>query len=222
MNRSKDHEQNPHLTRRSRPIRPAKYVHAVSDTRHPSSPAAAGWEQPSYAFDFDPPDNWAARIAPYLSPASPERLVIGRFCQIANGVRIITASANHRHDGISSYPFAIFDGTPEGRPSMPTRFSDTVIGNDVWLGDGAVVMPGARIGSGVIVGARAVVSGEVPDYAVVAGNPGRVIRHRFAPEDIVRLMALAWWDWPIDRILAHEAEICGGDVDALERVAREA
>jgi virginiamycin A acetyltransferase len=175
----------------------------------------------SYAFDFDPPDDWAARLAPYLYPFSCERLRIGRFCQIANGVRFITASANHRHDGVSSYPFAIFDGgAASGRPSLPTRFPDTVIGNDVWLGDGATVMPGVAIGSGVIVAARAVVTRGVPDYAVVAGNPARVVRMRFQPSVIRRLLAVAWWTWPIERILAHEAEICGGDADALEAIGK--
>ena len=77
----------------------------------------------------------------------PERLVIGKFCQIADGVVFITSSANHRHDGISSFPFAIFDGGPTGgRPSMPAPGADTVIGHDVWLGQGARILPGARIG----------------------------------------------------------------------------
>ena len=130
-------------------------------------------------------------------------------------MRFITASANHRYDGFSSYPFAIFGGGVEGRPSMPGPGRDTEIGHDVWLGEGAMVLPGARIGSGVIVGAGAVVSGEVPDYAIVAGNPARVVRMRFAPEIVAELLAIAWWTWPIGRILAHEAEICGGDIGAL-------
>jgi virginiamycin A acetyltransferase len=176
----------------------------------------------TYAFDADAPEDWAGRLAPYLFQFSPERLVIGRFCQIANGARFITASANHRYDGISTYPFAIFDGDPSGWPSMPSRFPDTVIGNDVWIGDGAAILPGARVGSGVIVGARAVVSGEVPDYAIVAGNPARVVRKRFSDEVIGRLMELAWWDWPIETIVAHEAEICGGDAAALQAVSPKA
>lgn len=177
----------------------------------------------SYAFDFDPPEDWAGRLAPYLHPFSVERLTIGRFCQIANGARFITASANHRHDGFSSFPFAIFDGgAADNRPSLPNRFPNTVIGNDVWIGDGAVIMPGARIGSGVIVGSRAVVTGRVPDYAVVGGNPARVLRMRFAEDVIARLIALEWWRWPIDHIVAHEAEICGGDIDALEAAAPKA
>ena len=172
----------------------------------------------SYAFDFDPPDDWAARLAPYLYPFSAEKLKIGRFCQIANAVRFITASANHRFDGFSSFPFAIFDGgsADQARPSLPTAFPDTVIGNDVWLGDGAVVMPGARIGNGVIVGARSVVSGIVPDFSIVAGSPARIVRRRFSEDHIARLTSIAWWDWPIDRILENEGAICGTDLAALE------
>lgn len=173
----------------------------------------------TYASAFDPPQDWAARLAPYLFDFSPERLTIGKFCQIADGVRFITASANHRHDGISSFPFAIFDGgTIEARPSMPGPGADTVIGNDVWLGQGACVLPGARIGNGVIVGAHAVVSGVIAPYSVVVGNPARVLRKRFDPEQIEILEAVAWWDWDIEKICAHEAEICGADVTALQRV----
>jgi virginiamycin A acetyltransferase len=176
----------------------------------------------SYAAAFEPPQDWASRLAPYLFEQSAERLVIGRFCQIADGVRFITASANHRYDGFSSYPFAIFDGgsMADGRPSLPPGpFPDTVIGHDVWIGQGATILPGARIGHGVIIGAGAVVGGSVPDYAVVRGNPGRVARMRFDDRTIGRLLDLAWWDWPIDRIMAHETAICGADPAALEAAA---
>lgn len=176
----------------------------------------------SYASTFDPPADWAARLAPYLLPQSPEALSIGRFCQIAHGATFITSSANHRHDGFSTYPFAVFSGAFEDRPSLPgpDAFKDTEVGHDVWIGAGATVLPGARIGSGAIVGAGAVVGGEVPDYAVVAGNPARIVRRRFDDRTVERLMAIAWWDWPIERILAAEAEICGADINALESLSR--
>jgi virginiamycin A acetyltransferase len=174
----------------------------------------------SYASAHHPPEDWAAHLAPYLYPFSPERLRIGKFCQIASGVQFITASANHRHDGISTFPFMVFGGgEPAGRPSMPVPGQDTVIGHDVWIGTGATILPGARIGHGVIVGAGAVVAGHVPAYAVIAGNPARVVRQRFDAHTVARLERLAWWDWPIDTILEAEAEICGGDIDALERRA---
>lgn len=178
----------------------------------------------SYASSDAPPADRAARLAPHLHAAAPERLVIGRFCQIADGAVFITASANHRRDGFSTFPFAIFDGSfDDGRPSLPpsgpAAFPDTVIGNDVWIGRDARILPGARIGDGAIIGAAAVVAGDVPAYAVVAGNPARARRMRFDPATIARLRSLAWWHWPIDRILAHEAAICGGDLAALERAA---
>lgn len=166
----------------------------------------------SYASAHNPPQDWAFHLAPYLYDFSPERLVIGKFCQIADGVQFITSSANHRYDGFTSFPFAIFGGGPaEGRPSMPEPGPDTVIGHDVWLGQGARVLPGARIGSGCIIGSGAVVSGEIPPYAIVAGNPARVVRRRFSDDVIDGLLDLNWWDWPIDRILSQEAALCSGD-----------
>lgn len=172
----------------------------------------------TYASSFDPPEDWAARLAPYTFPGAPERVEIGRFCQIANGAQIITGSANHPMRGFSTYPFAIFD--PARLQDFMAKLDpipDSVIGNDVWLGDGATILPGARIGNGVIIGARAVVGGEVPDYAVVAGNPGRVVRYRFAPDVIARLLSLRWWDWPIEAICDAADALAKTDVDALER-----
>ncbi|WP_424968747.1 CatB-related O-acetyltransferase [Dinoroseobacter sp. S375] len=161
------------------------------------------------------PDLLRRRLFPYLY--GEQRIEIGKFCSLAMGVSFVTDSANHRYDGFSAFPFAIFDGMSPDRPSMPGRAPrPTIVGHDCWFGRNAMVLPGARLGHGVIVGAGAVVGGEIPDYSIVAGNPGRVIRQRFAPEIVARLLELAWWDWPIDRILAAEAEICGGDIAALE------
>lgn len=170
----------------------------------------------TYANDFDPPDDWAARLAPYLYPGAPERLILGPYCQIANGARFITASANHVMDAVSTFPFAIFDAEAflsyrDGFTDLP----DTVVGPDCWIGDGAVLMPGARLGAGVIVGAGAVVRGTVPDYAIVAGNPGQVVRFRFSEAEIATLMELAWWDWPDAAIEAAIPALTAGDVAAL-------
>lgn len=174
----------------------------------------------TYASAHHAPADWAAHLAPYLYDFSPEMLRIGKFCQIANGVQFITASANHRYDGISSYPFAIFDDGPMvGRASMPQPGKDTNIGNDCWIGAGATILPGAFLGDGVIVGAGSVVSGTIPDYAIVSGNHASVVRLRFEQEQIKRLKKIAWWDWPIAEILAHETEIANADVDALEAIA---
>lgn len=170
----------------------------------------------SYANDFDPPQDWAARLAPYLYPGAPERLVIGRFCQIAHGARFITASANHAMQGATTYPFAIFDPAAlDAFKGAFERLPDTRIGHDVWIGHGALVLPGVRIGNGVIVGAGAVVTRYVPDYAVVAGNPGRVVRMRFPPEVVEHFLDLRWWDWPPERIEAALPALVSGDPAAL-------
>jgi virginiamycin A acetyltransferase len=134
-------------------------------------------------------------------------------------VQFITASANHRMDGFSTFPFAIFDRVGERRPSLPGPGPDTQIGHDVWIGQGARILPGAQVGDGVIIGAGAVVGGSVPPYAIVTGNPARVVRRRFDEATIAALLELAWWDWPIDRILAQEAAICGADLAALRAAA---
>lgn len=173
----------------------------------------------TYASAFEPPEDWAARLAPYTYAGAPERLVIGRFGQIADRVRIITASANHPMAGISTYPFAIFDhGRVGDYIDQISGLPDTLIGHDVWIGDGATILPGARIGSGVIIGAGAVVGGQVPDYAVVAGNPGRVIRMRFDDATIARLLALQWWHWPVELISRATGALARADVTALERL----
>ena len=173
----------------------------------------------TYASDFDPPEpgGWAARLAPYLFDFAADRLVLGKFCQIAHGVRFIGASANHATRGITTFPFAVLD--PETMLGYQPDRRDIVVGHDVWLGYGAMVMPGTRIGNGVIVGAGSVVRGDVPDYTVVAGNPAHVVRGRFTDDEIATLNRIAWWDWPAERIAAARAALEAGDVAALEAQA---
>ncbi|WYK05389.1 CatB-related O-acetyltransferase [Cereibacter sphaeroides f. sp. denitrificans] len=172
----------------------------------------------TYANDFDPPEDWAARLVPYLYPGAPERLEIGRYGQIAHGVRFITASADHPAGGLTTYPFAIFDpGSLALFKEALADLPDTVIGHDVWIGHGALILPGVRLGHGVIVGAGAVVARDVPDYAVVAGNPARILRMRFPPEVVARLLALAWWDWPQERLAERLAALVAGDLEAAAR-----
>ncbi|MFK5980788.1 MAG: CatB-related O-acetyltransferase, partial [Rhizobiaceae bacterium] len=148
----------------------------------------------TYYHDANLPNDYAACLAPYLFPGAPEQLKIGKFCQIAQGVQIITATANHPMEGISTYPFAIFDQSrlASYRGTLP-RGKDTIIGNDCWIGREAMLMPGAKLGNGVIVGARSVVNGTIPDYAIVAGNPAKIIRMRFSDDQIARLNQICWW-----------------------------
>ena len=171
----------------------------------------------TYASSFDAVTDWATHLAPYLFGYGPEKLRIGRYCQIAHGVRFITSGANHAMDGLTTFPFPIFD--PDQMASYQPDSRDTVIGHDVWLGYGALVCPGARIGNGVIVGAGAVVRGAIPDYAIVAGNPAQVVRMRFSHDGIATLTRLAWWDWPADRVQAAVPALLGGDIGGLKDLA---
>jgi virginiamycin A acetyltransferase len=165
-------------------------------------------------------DDYAKKLAPYLfDKISPEKLIIGKFCQIAHGVTFITSSANHQYDGFSSYPFAVFgqEWSKSYSPNYP-RFKDTIIGNDVWIGHNATIMPGVTIGSGVIIGSCSVITKDVPDYSIVAGNPAKIIRSRFDDKTIARLLEIQWWDWPDQKIFSNIKYIVGGDIDALSKL----
>lgn len=162
-------------------------------------------------------DETAAILAPYLYPFSQERLVIGRFVQIAREAIFITSSANHAMSGVTTYPFRVFSpDTIAGHQDLP--FQDTIIGHDIWIGHGATIMPGVTIGSGAIIAARAVVTRDVTPYAIVGGNPATVIRKRFTDEEIADLLALAWWDWPLDRIELALPHLESGDIAALRQI----
>ncbi|MEM7641986.1 MAG: CatB-related O-acetyltransferase [Pseudomonadota bacterium] len=170
----------------------------------------------TYYHDRRCPEDYAEMLAPYLFHGAPERLRIGKFCQIAQGAQFVTATANHPMTGVSTYPFAVFDPDRLGgyRATLP-RGRDTVVGNDCWIGREAMLLPGAELGHGVIVAAGSVLRGRAPDYAIVGGNPATVIRMRFEPDDVARLLALAWWDWPAERIAAAIPAIEAADLDAL-------
>jgi virginiamycin A acetyltransferase len=152
-----------------------------------------------------------------------DRLVIGAFCAFATGIRIIMNGANHAMGGFSAFPFNIFGGGWEqGFDPASWRAGnrgDTVIGNDVWIGHEAMLLPGARIGDGAIIGARAVVAGEVPPYAVAVGNPARVTRMRFDAGTVAALLEIAWWDWPVERLGRHLDAVRRADLDALRLAA---
>jgi virginiamycin A acetyltransferase len=175
-----------------------------------------------YTYYDDPDDPTAFETRNVLYHYGPEKLVIGRFCALAEGVRFLMNGANHRMDGPSTFPFPIM-GPPWAAhfdliTGLPAR-GDTVVGHDVWLGYQALVMAGVRIGNGAIVASGAVVVDDVPDYAIVGGNPARVIRHRYPQDDIARLTRIAWWDWPLDHVTRHVRTIMSGTVDDLEAAA---
>lgn len=132
-----------------------------------------------------------------------DRIEIGSFCSIAEGV-VLFGGGEHRTDWISTYPFSeIFDLKERRIAGHPATKGPTRIGHDVWLGYESLVLSGVTVGHGAVVGARAVVTRDVPPYAIIAGNPAKVIRSRFSEELVGRLLALAWWEWPIEAIMKH-------------------
>ena len=176
----------------------------------------------SYYHNFDILEDYASYLAPYLFPLSKDSLIIGKFVQIAHGVRFITSSANHKMSGFSTYPFNTFMMTPQTTSEDITAMfedaqnrGDTVVGNDVWIGMNAVIMPGVKIGDGAIIGANSVVTKNVEPYTVVGGNPATIIKKRFDEQTIDTLLNIKWWDWSIEKIEKNIDVITGNDLDAL-------
>ena len=131
-----------------------------------------------------------------------DRLIIGKFCQIAAGVEFIMNGANHQMNAVTTYPFYIMEGWSQSPPAMedlPVK-GDTIVGNDVWIGQNAVILPGVHIGDGAIIGCSSVVGSDVPPYTIVAGNPAREIRRRFDDELTDLLLRLKWWDQSVEEI----------------------
>lgn len=153
---------------------------------------------------------------------SKVKLVIGKFCAIAAETRFLM-TGDHKLDGISTFPFPIFGNGWESAFNLldlPVK-GDIIVGNDVWLGYDALIKGGVKIGNGAIVATRAVVVKDVPPYAIVAGNPARVVKMRFDDHTIERLLKIAWWDWDIAKINRHLSQICHPDVDRLEKASHE-
>jgi len=176
----------------------------------------------TYYDDFEDVANFEKNVK-YLFDFVGDRLIIGKFCMIASDVTFIMNGANHLTDAVSAYPFAIFGGDWSGAmdgKSYPTK-GDTNVGNDVWLGYGATIMPGVTIGDGAIVATKSVVTSDVPPYAIVGGNPAKVIRYRWDKSTRDQLLQLRWWDWPLAKITDHAQLLTSGDVEALLQAAEQ-
>lgn len=172
-----------------------------------------------YTYYDDPKDaqNFERNVL-YHYPFIGDKLVIGKFCAIATGVQFIMNGANHKMAGFSTFPFYIFGNGWEKSTPQPCDLpykGDTVIGNDVWIGYQALIMPGVKIGNGAIISSRAVVTSDVPAYAIVGGNPAKLIKKRFSDETILALEKLAWWDWSPEKITRNLNAITSANIDAL-------
>ena len=173
----------------------------------------------TYYDDPDGADRFEQNVL-YHFPFVGDKLIIGKFCALAKDVKFVMNGANHLMSGFSTYPLFIFgNGWERAAPpqgAFPFK-GDTVVGNDVWIGHDAMVMPGVRIGDGAIVATRSVVASDVPAFAIVGGNPAKLIRRRFPDEIVAALLEIAWWNWSpadISRSLEH---IMGADINALRR-----
>ncbi|MGE3318291.1 MAG: CatB-related O-acetyltransferase [Candidatus Berkiella sp.] len=166
-----------------------------------------------YTYYDDPDDvyNFEKNVL-YLFPFMGDKLIIGKFCQIATGVRFIMNGANHAMNGISTYPFKVMGKSWSNAPMNVSSKGDTVIGNDVWIGNSATIMQGIKIGHGAIIGTNALVTKDVEPYTIVGGNPAKVIRKRFDDNTIQKWLEIAWWDWPIDKITQNLEALTTGNV----------
>ena len=147
---------------------------------------------------------------------------VGKFCAIAKGVEFVMNGANHRMDGVTTYPFYVIGGDwgsaiAPVKDELPLK-GDTIVGNDVWIGQHVTIMPGVHIGDGAIIGANSVVASDIPPYAVAVGNPCRVVRKRFDDEFIAYLLELKWWDWNIERIEANFEALSSGDLSLIRKI----
>lgn len=180
--------------------------------------------------DIDDPKGLRARYPQYRigkgSYGNPEihswgektGLTIGAYCSFADGVQIFLGG-EHRVDWVTTYPFSTFWQAAKGIAGHPRSKGDVSIGNDVWIATEAVILSGVKIGDGAVIGARAVVTRDVPPYAIVAGNPASVVKMRFDDETVARLLAIKWWEWDSHRIEQALPLLLNADIDAFLQAA---
>jgi virginiamycin A acetyltransferase len=167
-----------------------------------------------YTYYDDPDDvnNFETNVL-YLFDFIGDKLIIGKFCQIATGVRFIMNGANHAINGVSTYPFKIFGKNWSNASLDHKSKGNTIIGNDVWIGNGVTIMPGVKIGDGAIIGANSLITKNIEPYSIVGGNPAKEIRKRFDHNTISVLLELKWWDWEVQKITDHLELLTNANID---------
>lgn len=171
----------------------------------------------TYYDDPDFPENFEKNVL-YHFDFIGDKLIIGKFCAIATGVKFIMNGANHQLNSFTTYPFGIFgNGWEAGMASLQNipQKGNTIIGNDVWIGYKATIMPGINIGDGAIIASKSIVTKDVPPYTIVGGNPAKIIRKRFSDDVIKLLLKLKWWDWEIKKITQNIPILCSNDIKKL-------
>ena len=174
----------------------------------------------TYYSDIDGAENFKRHVTHHYDFIG-DKLIIGKFCQIASGIEFIMNGANHYMNGISTYPFYIFGRgwekvTPKNN-SLPIK-GDTIVGNDVWIGQNVTILPGVNISDGAIIGANSVVAKDIPAYCIAVGNPCTVKKKRFSDEDIQYLQSIKWWDWDIQKIFENLEILSGGNIEEIRNI----
>lgn len=175
----------------------------------------------TYYDDFESVENFKKNVK-YHFDFTGDKLIIGKFCQIASGVEFIMNGGNHLVEGISTFPFSIFgngwEGAMEGK-AFPNK-GNTEIGNDVWIGYRSLIMPGVKIGDGAIIATASVVTKDIPPYSIVGGNPAKILRRRFDEAVIGKLLEIRWWNWDAAKITKNVRTLTSNDIHALEMLAK--
>lgn len=158
--------------------------------------------------------------ARYLFPdrEDVDKLIIGSYCSIGSGVSFIMAgNQGHRYDWISSFPFFYMSEIDAFQASKDgfQKAGDTIVGNDVWIGSEAMIMPGIKIGDGAVIGSRALVTKDVEPYSIVGGNPAKLIKKRFSDTTIEKLLEMSWWDWDENELADVVPVLCSNDIEQL-------
>lgn len=174
----------------------------------------------TYYDDINGAENFESHVTHHYDFIG-DKLIIGKFCAIAKGIEFIMNGANHRINSITTYPFNIMgNGWEKSAPSLTDLKlkGDTIVGNDVWIGQNVTVMPAVHIGDGAIIGANSVVAKDIPPYSVAVGNPCEVKRKRFDEDLIEYLLQIKWWDWNSEKIFKNMEALCSGDLNKIKNI----
>lgn len=174
----------------------------------------------TYYDDINGAENFESHVTHHYDFIG-DKLIIGKFCAIAKGIEFIMNGANHRINSITTYPFNIMgNGWEKSAPSLSELKlkGDTIVGNDVWIGQNVTVLPAVHIGDGAIIGANSVVAKDIPPYSVAVGNPCEVKRKRFDEDLIEYLLQIKWWDWNAEKIFKNMEALCSGDLSKIKNI----
>jgi len=176
----------------------APYLKAYFDQQYPEM----GYESGEYSYGTPNVLEWG----------EGKTLRVGKYCSIGPETTIYLGG-NHRPDWVTTFPFTALDPVAAGIQGHPHSRGDVVIGHDVWMGRAASIMSGVKVGHGACIAAHAVVTKDVPPYAIVAGNPGAIVKYRFSERQIEKLLEIAWWDFPIENIRNLYPKLLSSSID---------